>query len=643
MGFLVQCSADEKFFSGLIKERDWKIDLFTMVHKDVHHASVSSSALRAAFAEFQVEGYLADFVTCPDVVMAFLCNFGYLHVTPFARFNSAQLPDAFLSRIASTLMARTAEGGGGGGSLRLYNCEVGSERRVQISEYFLKRSRYAGPSAPPSISSSQVMASLGVLKVATAGSSSHGERDADFDQQRDRLCASIEETGGALKAAAEELRRARELQGQVQARVGANKQERADLLKAERESAELRRKMEQQRLKMEALARRVGSDSAAERQQKQREYAQVMERLLDLLDAALALSTRCAEVFKARVAAQDALGDVMEQLREAHRVHQEARGAVAVREEAVKACRKACERVRRLLDEVEAELEALERDAGGKDALVALVKAGRALPEKTLLEIEARMEAVEHRIKGTVDNQRALERFEEVRAAVETLEREVAAEEAALLDRERDLEERAQKWHRDVVAIAHKMNIKFGEYMSELNFGGEVELRKVGTIGTYELQMKVSFREQSGLSDLSGNVQSGGERAVATVMYLMALQDIVSSPFRVVDEINQGMDATNERLVFDRIVKNCCDAERPKPQYFLVTPKLLQGLRAMDNPHVTVLLVFNGAGIPKLWDMTTAISQLRKRRLREGESEGEVGGEGERDREVGGEKERRLC
>jgi chromosome segregation ATPase len=40
--------------------------------------------------------------------------------------------------------------------------------------------------------------------------------------------------------------------------------------------------------------------------------------------------------------------------------------------------------------------------------------------------------------------------------------------------------------------------------------------------------------------DLSGNRHSGGERAVSTVMYLMALQDMTSAPFRVVDEINQG-------------------------------------------------------------------------------------------------------
>ena len=64
-------------------------------------------------------------------------------------------------------------------------------------------------------------------------------------------------------------------------------------------------------------------------------------------------------------------------------------------------------------------------------------------------------------------------------------------------------------------------------------------------------------------------------------MYLMALQEMTRSPFRVVDEINQGMDERNERLVFDRIVQSCC-GDKTKPQYFLISPKLLQGLRSME-------------------------------------------------------------
>ena len=43
---------------------------------------------------------------------------------------------------------------------------------------------------------------------------------------------------------------------------------------------------------------------------------------------------------------------------------------------------------------------------------------------------------------------------------------------------------------------------------------------------------------------------------------------------------------------FGRIVANSTGPARP--QYFLITPKLLQGLTSMENEDVTVLFVFNG-------------------------------------------------
>lgn len=61
----------------------------------------------------------------------------------------------------------------------------------------------------------------------------------------------------------------------------------------------------------------------------------------------------------------------------------------------------------------------------------------------------------------------------------------------------------------------------------------------------------------------------------------MALQDHMSTPVRSVDEINQGLDERNERLVFDRIVQNATkppegnDLTAHSGQYFLITPKLL--------------------------------------------------------------------
>ena len=89
------------------------------------------------------------------------------------------------------------------------------------------------------------------------------------------------------------------------------------------------------------------------------------------------------------------------------------------------------------------------------------------------------------------------------------------------------------------------------------------------------------------MSILNANRQSGGERTVSTIFYLMALQDLAQAPFRVVDEINQGMDPRNERMVHERMVDIACQ-ERTS-QYFLITPKLLTGLKFHPKMKVHVI------------------------------------------------------
>lgn len=55
----------------------------------------------------------------------------------------------------------------------------------------------------------------------------------------------------------------------------------------------------------------------------------------------------------------------------------------------------------------------------------------------------------------------------------------------------------------------------------------------------YGAQIRVKFRVNEELQALNAQRQSGGERSVSTMLYLMALQEETSCPFRVVDEINQ--------------------------------------------------------------------------------------------------------
>lgn len=56
----------------------------------------------------------------------------------------------------------------------------------------------------------------------------------------------------------------------------------------------------------------------------------------------------------------------------------------------------------------------------------------------------------------------------------------------------------------------------------------------------YGLSVKVSYRSGEPLQELNSNIQSGGERAVATAAYMLSLQELTPVPFRCVDEINQG-------------------------------------------------------------------------------------------------------
>lgn len=55
----------------------------------------------------------------------------------------------------------------------------------------------------------------------------------------------------------------------------------------------------------------------------------------------------------------------------------------------------------------------------------------------------------------------------------------------------------------------------------------------------YGIRIRVKFHSNTLLHELTAHHQSGGERSVSTMLYLMSLQELNRCPFRVVDEINQ--------------------------------------------------------------------------------------------------------
>jgi chromosome segregation ATPase len=189
--------------------------------------------------------------------------------------------------------------------------------------------------------------------------------------------------------------------------------------------------------------------------------------------------------------------------------------------------------------EADEKLNDLERQYGEKLFMEMFGEIIENCPEEALVDLETRIETLQREIDDSIENADIVNRYENTK---EELEEAKAEFESATRDFDAansTMESRSSEWKKSVRALAEKMDILFASFMEELTFRGGLSFKEVGTIERYEMCLKVAFRGNEALSELSGQQHSGGERAVSTIMYLMALQEMTSSPFRVVDEINQ--------------------------------------------------------------------------------------------------------
>ncbi|CAG7730182.1 unnamed protein product [Allacma fusca] len=149
------------------------------------------------------------------------------------------------------------------------------------------------------------------------------------------------------------------------------------------------------------------------------------------------------------------------------------------------------------------------------------------------------------------------------------------------------------RWLEPLEELVQRINTNFGNFFRQMQCVGEVSLDRgedENNFSKYGIKIKVKFRSNEPLVELCGWKQSGGERAITTALYILSLQELTKVPFRVIDEINQGMDAKNEARFF-RLLCSLAKGE-DTPQYFLLTPKMLPPVDYPDN--VDFHIIFNG-------------------------------------------------
>jgi chromosome segregation protein len=132
-----------------------------------------------------------------------------------------------------------------------------------------------------------------------------------------------------------------------------------------------------------------------------------------------------------------------------------------------------------------------------------------------------------------------------------------------------ELDERIKAWKNNLIKILEDVNKEFSKILEYIEGVGNIEIHNIDDINNASLEIKVGFRENIARV-LDSYSQSGGERTLATLAFLLSLQKYMKSPIRAIDEFDTHMDPLNKERatkLITSIVQN-----DPNLQYIIITP-----------------------------------------------------------------------
>jgi len=152
---------------------------------------------------------------------------------------------------------------------------------------------------------------------------------------------------------------------------------------------------------------------------------------------------------------------------------------------------------------------------------------------------------------------------------------------------------RMEAWHKVIQDLLDHVNLQYQMILANAQAMGEVGLLNEHDIEAAGLQIYVGFKGAKPVP-LDAYTQSGGERSTATIMFLLALQQHVRSPFRAVDEYDIHMDPKNREVIAQMIVSSISGSDS---QYLVITPS--QITFAQKDIHVITVQNIEGTSIVK--------------------------------------------
>ncbi len=136
----------------------------------------------------------------------------------------------------------------------------------------------------------------------------------------------------------------------------------------------------------------------------------------------------------------------------------------------------------------------------------------------------------------------------------------------------KELEERKKAWKNAVQNLIDEVAPIYQQVLSTVGATGAIRLDEGDTVAEAGLQLLVGFKGAEP-SILDPYTQSGGERSVALVAFMLSLQSRIISPLRAMDEFDIHMDPRNREAIFKMILAQ--GKRNPNSQHIVITPSII--------------------------------------------------------------------
>ncbi|MGA2572771.1 MAG: AAA family ATPase [Candidatus Methanomethylicaceae archaeon] len=143
-----------------------------------------------------------------------------------------------------------------------------------------------------------------------------------------------------------------------------------------------------------------------------------------------------------------------------------------------------------------------------------------------------------------------------------------------------ELDDRKKIWKGVMERLIVEINPTYSDVLGKVAGIGTVRLSNMDDADRSGIEVTVGFKGSSPVI-LDAYAQSGGERAVATMAFLLALQHNLKSPVRAVDEFDVHMDPHNRESMMKMLFSFMNENE--DVQFIVITPSQLSAVGEFAN------------------------------------------------------------